>query len=123
MAVGLSPSLTELRKGGRRYQDLHDALDGISYKVLTETLRRAERRRPNFPPSRRGRIETTTLYELTELGQSLDVPLATMATWADCNGHVVERPATGGISFGGEGTSRRSLPVVSVRPRTSRYGH
>jgi DNA-binding HxlR family transcriptional regulator len=30
-------------EGGRRYQDLHDALDGISHKVLTETLRRAER--------------------------------------------------------------------------------
>jgi hypothetical protein len=29
--------------GGRRYQDLHDALDGIAHKVLTETWRRAER--------------------------------------------------------------------------------
>jgi len=25
-----------------RYQELHDALDGVSYKVLTDTLRRAE---------------------------------------------------------------------------------
>jgi len=33
----------QLAAGGRRYQDLHDALDGISPKVLTETLRRAER--------------------------------------------------------------------------------
>ena len=46
--------LAELEKSGRRYQDLHDALDGISYKVLTETLRRAERdglisRRPAEP--------------------------------------------------------------------------
>jgi hypothetical protein len=30
-----------LAEGGRRYQDLHDALDGISNKVLTDTLRRA----------------------------------------------------------------------------------
>ncbi|MGO9505272.1 MAG: winged helix-turn-helix transcriptional regulator [Streptosporangiaceae bacterium] len=37
------PILAELARGGRRYQDLHDVLDGISYKVLTETLRRAER--------------------------------------------------------------------------------
>jgi DNA-binding HxlR family transcriptional regulator len=37
------PVLSELGQGGRRYQDLYDALDGISYKVLTETLRRAER--------------------------------------------------------------------------------
>ncbi len=35
--------LAELAEGGLRYQDLHDALDGISYKVLTETLRGAER--------------------------------------------------------------------------------
>src|ERR1700677_628485 len=35
--------LAELSHEGRRYQDLHDALGGISYKVLTETLRRAER--------------------------------------------------------------------------------
>ena len=35
--------LAELTAGGRRYQDLHDALDGISPKVLTEPLRRAER--------------------------------------------------------------------------------
>jgi DNA-binding HxlR family transcriptional regulator len=32
----------ELSQGGRRYQDLVDALDGVSNKVLTETLRRAE---------------------------------------------------------------------------------
>jgi len=32
-----------LAQGGRRYQEIHDALDGVSYKVLTETLRRAER--------------------------------------------------------------------------------
>ena len=35
--------IAELSKAGRRYRDLHDALDGISYKVLTETLSRAER--------------------------------------------------------------------------------
>jgi DNA-binding HxlR family transcriptional regulator len=35
--------LAELSHEGRRYQDLHEALDGVSYKVLTETLRRAER--------------------------------------------------------------------------------
>ncbi|HQU25508.1 MAG TPA: winged helix-turn-helix transcriptional regulator, partial [Acidimicrobiales bacterium] len=37
------PILEQLGEGGRRYQDLHDAIDGVSYKVLTETLRRAER--------------------------------------------------------------------------------
>jgi DNA-binding HxlR family transcriptional regulator len=32
--------LAQLGDGGRRYQELHDALDGISHKVLTDTLRR-----------------------------------------------------------------------------------
>ena len=31
--------LAELAAGGRRYQDLHDGLGGISHKVLTETTR------------------------------------------------------------------------------------
>ena len=35
--------LAELAPGGRRYRDLHDGLDGISHKVLTDTLRRAGR--------------------------------------------------------------------------------
>lgn len=35
--------LTELRDGGRRYQELDEALDSVSQKVLTDTLRRAER--------------------------------------------------------------------------------
>jgi DNA-binding HxlR family transcriptional regulator len=29
--------LAELRDGGRRYQELDDALDGVSHKVLTRT--------------------------------------------------------------------------------------
>lgn len=35
--------LAELVNGGRRYQDLHDRVEGIAHKVLTDTLRRAER--------------------------------------------------------------------------------
>lgn len=82
--------LAELDGGGRRYQDLHDALDGISYKVLTETLRRAERDGLIARHLDGGRIETATLYELTEFGQSLDVPLAAMAEWATANWPAVE---------------------------------
>jgi len=32
---------------GRRYQDIHDALEGISHKVLTDTLRRRQSARPH----------------------------------------------------------------------------
>lgn len=82
--------LAELTEGGRRYQDLHDALDGISYKVLTNTLRRAER---DGLISRRldpERIATATLYQLTDLGRSLDDPLAALARWVDANWNGVE---------------------------------
>ena len=37
-----------------------------------------------------GRIETATLYELTDLGRSLDVPLAAMTEWADRTWQAVE---------------------------------
>lgn len=87
--------LAELQNGGRRYQDLHDALDGISYKVLTETLRRAERDGLVARHLDGGRIETATLYEITDLGRSLGVPLAALAKWAECNWQVVEAARSG----------------------------
>jgi DNA-binding HxlR family transcriptional regulator len=84
------PILAELARGGRRYQDLHDALDGVSYKVLTDTLRRAERDGLIARHLDGERIETATLYELTDLGRSLDAPLAAMAEWAGRNWQSVE---------------------------------
>jgi DNA-binding HxlR family transcriptional regulator len=77
--------LAELAAGGRRYQDLHDGLDGISHKVLTDTLRGAERDgliRRHLDPGRTG---TANLYELTDLGRSLDEPLAALGLWVDAN--------------------------------------
>ena len=68
----------ELLGQGHRYQDLYDALDGISYKVLTETLRRAEREGLIARHLDGERIETSTLNALTDLGRSLDAPLAAM---------------------------------------------
>jgi DNA-binding HxlR family transcriptional regulator len=82
--------LTELRDQGRRYQELHDALEGISYKVLTETLRRAERDGLIARHLDGERIKTTTLYELTDLGRSLDAPLVAMTEWADRHWQEVE---------------------------------
>jgi DNA-binding HxlR family transcriptional regulator len=82
--------LAELDTGGLRYQDPHDALDGISHKVLTDTLRRAEcngfiRRHLDS-----GRMSTAILYELTDLGRSLDGPLAALGRWVDANWELVE---------------------------------
>ncbi|MEQ0558459.1 helix-turn-helix domain-containing protein [Amycolatopsis sp. NEAU-NG30] len=69
--------------GGRlRFSDLRTAVDGISGKVLTGTLRELERdglvSRHVFaevPP----RVE----YELTELGRTLHAPLRALGDWAE----------------------------------------
>ena len=83
--------LTELGHGGRRYQDLDDALDGVSHKVLTDTLRRAERYGLVVRHLDPDRVETATLYQLTELGRSLANPLAVLEQWVDRNWHRVEK--------------------------------
>jgi DNA-binding HxlR family transcriptional regulator len=75
---------------GRRYQDLYGALDGISHKVLTETLRKAERDGLVSRHLALDRIQTATLYELTHVGRSLDAPLAAMTEWAERNWPEVE---------------------------------
>ncbi|MGD0876425.1 MAG: helix-turn-helix domain-containing protein [Acidimicrobiales bacterium] len=82
--------LAELASGGHRYQEIYEALEGISYKVLTDTLRRSERDgliRRRLDP---GRIDTANLYELTDLGRSLEVPLTTLGQWVDANWNQVE---------------------------------
>ena len=84
------PVLAQLAHRGRRYQDLDDALDGVSHKVLTETLRRAERDGLITRHLDPGRVETATLYQLTDLGRSLDEPLAAFHRWTDLNWPHVE---------------------------------
>jgi DNA-binding HxlR family transcriptional regulator len=81
----------ELDGGGRRYQDLDEALDGVSHKVLTDTLRRAERDGLVIRHLDPGRVETATLYHLTDLGRSLAEPLAGLERWVDHNWHRVEK--------------------------------
>jgi DNA-binding HxlR family transcriptional regulator len=82
--------LAELAAGGRRYQDLHDGLVGISHKVLTDALRRAERDGLVRRHLDSGRMDTANLYELTDLGRSLDEPLAALGRWVDANWDQVE---------------------------------
>jgi DNA-binding HxlR family transcriptional regulator len=82
--------LSELSNGGRRYQELDVALDGVSHKVLTDTLRRAERDGLVARHLDPGRVETATLYELTDLGRSLDEPLTVLEVWLDAKWSHVE---------------------------------
>ncbi|UJB67817.1 helix-turn-helix transcriptional regulator [Acaryochloris sp. 'Moss Beach'] len=64
----------------RRYNDIQRRIEGISQKVLTQSLRRLERH---------GLVRRTVLsemplsveYSLTELGETLMDPLLAIATW------------------------------------------
>ncbi|MCB5174333.1 MULTISPECIES: winged helix-turn-helix transcriptional regulator [Microvirga] len=70
--------------GRKRFMDIKRAVDGISQKMLTVTLRGLERDGyvtrtvyPTVPP----KVE----YELTDLGRELLVPLRTLGSWAIAN--------------------------------------
>lgn len=74
--------VTVLGDGSLRFGELRAAVDGISGKVLTDTLRDLERdglveRRAyaEIPP----RVE----YELTALGRTLQDPLLALSRWAE----------------------------------------
>ena len=82
--------LAGLSDGGRRYQELDEALDGVSHKVLTDTLRRAERHGLVVRHLDPGRVDTATLYQLTDLGRSLNNPLSALELWVEENWPQVE---------------------------------
>jgi DNA-binding HxlR family transcriptional regulator len=70
-----------LRQGPTRFSQIARTVDGVSQKMLTQTLRALERDGlvtrtiyPEIPP----RVE----YELTELGRSLREPLEELEHWA-----------------------------------------
>ncbi|MDN0198174.1 helix-turn-helix domain-containing protein [Streptomyces sp. S.PNR 29] len=76
-----------LSAGRLRFRDLRTTVDGISAKVLTETLRDLERDGlvtrhvyAEVPP----RVE----YELTPLGRTLHAPLQALGLWAE--EHITE---------------------------------
>ena len=73
-----------LADGPRRFNELKRAIDGISQRMLTLSLRGLERDglvsrsvTPSIPP----RVD----YELTKLGQSLQKPICGLAMWATEN--------------------------------------
>ena len=70
-----------LGDGQKRFMELKRAIDGISQRMLTLSLRNLERDglvsrtvTPTIPP----RVD----YELTELGQSLREPVQGLGAWA-----------------------------------------
>ncbi len=80
-------AVSVLGNGRMRFGDLKKEIDGISGKVLTETLRDLERDglvtrhvHAEVPP----RVE----YELTALGFTLHAPLLALCRWAE--EHIAE---------------------------------
>ncbi|MBM0170932.1 helix-turn-helix transcriptional regulator [Altererythrobacter sp. C41] len=73
--------IMSLSAGPMRFNELRRAIDGISQRMLTRTLRALERDglvdrevTPSVPP----RVD----YSLTMLGRSLREPVAALGTWA-----------------------------------------
>lgn len=73
-----------LRNGPQRFSDLRRAIEGISQRMLTLTLRGLERDGlvtrtvyPTIPP----RVD----YELTPLGKTLLTPILQLAAWAEAH--------------------------------------
>jgi DNA-binding HxlR family transcriptional regulator len=82
--------IVNLAGGTMRFTNLKRAIDGISQRMLTMTLRGLERdglvRRkvyPTVPP----RVE----YALTPLGRTLIEPVIVLATWAHTNTAQIRR--------------------------------
>ncbi len=82
-----------LGHGTMRFNELRRAIDGISQKMLTTTLRNLERdgfvsRKiyPTIPP----RVE----YSLTDLGSELLGPVKALAEWVDVNRERIDAART-----------------------------
>jgi DNA-binding HxlR family transcriptional regulator len=78
-----------LGDGPKRFSELRRALNGISQKMLTATLRGLERDGfvtrtvfPTIPP----RVD----YALTDLGRDLLIPVTALGAWARANRDRVE---------------------------------
>lgn len=76
--------LSLLEGGPKRFSVLKREIDGISQKMLSQTLRALEQdgllTRRAFPT-----VPVTVEYDLTALGRSLNLALAPMIAWAIAN--------------------------------------
>jgi DNA-binding HxlR family transcriptional regulator len=118
--------VVELLCAGRapvRFNEMRRAINGISQRMLTLTLRGLERDglvtrtvHPTIPP----RVD----YELTRLGQSLRVPLVAVAEWARANrGSIVEARKVFDTTSTASPSSRhvrRRAPALLSRTRLAR---
>lgn len=73
--------IVELASGVRRFRELQRAIDGISQRMLTLTVRRLERdglvNRTVYPT-----VPAQVTYELTDRGSSLTLLVKQLADWS-----------------------------------------
>jgi DNA-binding HxlR family transcriptional regulator len=86
-----------LLAGTMRYTDLSRRIEGVSQKMLTQTLRGLEADGfvtrtvyPTIPP----RVD----YDLTELGRSLAEPITALREWTETHINDIERARAGAAS-------------------------
>jgi len=81
--------LPALRSGPKRNNEILRSVDGISQKMLTQTLRNLER---NGFIERRdyGEVPPRVDYTLTALGHSLAGPLWVLDHWVETHFHEIE---------------------------------
>ena len=89
-----------LLEGTMRYTDLSRRIEGVSQKMLTQTLRGLEAdgfvtrtMHPTIPP----RVD----YDLTELGRSLSEPITALREWTETHINDIERARVGAASNAG----------------------
>ncbi|MTD55239.1 winged helix-turn-helix transcriptional regulator [Amycolatopsis pithecellobii] len=82
--------LAEAEPGEVRFAELQRRIPGISHKMLSVTLHNvvrdglvARRVEPTVPPQ--------VHYGLTDLGRSLEVPLAALRDWAETNVAAIDK--------------------------------
>jgi DNA-binding HxlR family transcriptional regulator len=93
-----------------RFAELQRRMPGVSQKMLSVTLRSltgdglvARRVEPTVPPK--------VHYRLTDLGRSLEVPLAALRNWAEENMAAIDRARDGSS----EQWPRTLAPDIDVR--------
>ncbi len=107
--------LYALRGRTLRYGELQRVVEGISQKMLTQTLRELERdglvSRHIFPV-----VPPHTEYQLTPLGRSLEDIVFRLGGWAQEN---MDGVLSARASYDGGAATSPNTPSPSTRPTTS----
>lgn len=105
--------LAVLCDGAQRFSRLKSEIDGITQKSLTQTLRRLER---NGMIHRRviGTSPIAVEYRITDLGRTLETPIAILQEWAVESLPKVEEARDRYDAGRDESTARGAAPTAST---------